>query len=966
MCPRAHCAQDPPLLPSQLSLDPSGPEWDCPLGSKDLEEEGPWGGGSGLPPTGCFPGSWRQDVGLDCKGSPEGAEARAWTVYYYSLLQSCLQQAGLPETQDRSQVPRTGCPGAEVTLCVLGSPSTFLPVLLEGGVQSPGNMLLCLSPAWLMKVPAPGQPGEAALLVSKAVSFHPGGLTFLDDFVPPRRATYFLAGLGLGPGRGREAAELARDLICPTGASAELARLLEDRLLTRQLLAQQGAVAVPATLAFTYKPPGLLQGGDASPGLRLVELSGKEGQETLVKEEVETFLRSEALGDVLQVAVKLSGWRWRGRQAFRLYPRAELGAVVDTVLALLEKLEEEEGVLVEAVYPPVRLPCSDGPSLGPGLAVRICAVVCRTQGDRPLLSKVVCGVGRGDRPVRHHNSLPRTLEVALAQCGLGEAAQVAAVRQRVKAAAEAALGAVLALEAGLSAEQRGGRRAHTDFLGVDFALTAAGGALTPVALELNGGLCLEACGALEGLWAAPRLGPAADDAAAAPLVETMLRRSARCLMEGKHLLVVGAGGISKKFVWEAARDYGLQLHLVESDPNHFASQLVQTFIHFDVTEHQRDEENARLLAELVRARGLKLDGCFSYWDDCLVLTALLCQELGLPCCPPAAMRLAKHKSRTQLHLLCHHGPPWPAPSLHAVPCCPLESEADVERAVHQVPLPGVMKLEFGAGAVGTRLVKDAPQCHEHFSRITRDLQGEADHPGIGLGWGNAMLLMEFVDGTEHDVDLVLFGGRLLAAFVSDNGPTKLPGFTETAACMPTGLAPEQEAQMVQAAFRCCLGCGLLDGVFNVELKLTGAGPRLIEINPRMGGFYLRDWILELYGVDLLLAAAMVACGLCPALPTHPRARGHLVGVMCLVSQHLQALSSTASRETLQALHDRGLLRLNLLEEALVPGEYEEPYCSVACAGSSPIEARLRLLGLCQGLGIDGPNYPVAHFLSHFK
>uniref|UniRef100_A0A2R9AMQ2 Carnosine synthase 1 n=1 Tax=Pan paniscus TaxID=9597 RepID=A0A2R9AMQ2_PANPA len=781
-----------------LSLDPSGPEWDCPLGSKDLEEEGPWGGGSGLPPTGCFPGSWRQDVGLDCKGSPEGAEARAWTVYYYSLLQSCLQQAGLPETQDRSQVPRTGCPGAEVTLCVLGSPSTFLPVLLEGGVQSPGNMLLCLSPAWLMKVPAPGQPGEAALLVSKAVSFHPGGLTFLDDFVPPRRATYFLAGLGLGPGRGREAAELARDLTCPTGASAELARLLEDRLLTRQLLAQQGGVAVPATLAFTYKPPGLLRGGDASLGLRLVELSGKEGQETLVKEEVEAFLRSEALGDILQVAVKLSGWRWRGRQAWRLHPRAELGAVVDTVLALLEKLEEEESVLVEAVYPPAQLPCSDGPSPGPGLAVRICAVVCRTQGDRPLLSKVVC------------------------------------------------------------------------------------------------------------------------------------------------------------------------LHLVESDPNHFASQLVQTFIHFDMTEHRRDEENARLLAELVRARGLKLDGCFSYWDDCLVLTALLCQELGLPCSSPAAMRLAKQKSLTQLHLLRHHGPPWPAPSLHAVPCCPLESEADVERAVHQVPLPGVMKLEFGAGAVGVRLVEDAPQCHEHFSRITRDLQGEADHPGIGLGWGNAMLLMEFVEGTEHDVDLVLFGGRLLAAFVSDNGPTRLPGFTETAACMPTGLAPEQEAQMVQAAFRCCLGCGLLDGVFNVELKLTGAGPRLIEINPRMGGFYLRDWILELYGVDLLLAAVMVACGLRPALPTRPRARGHLVGVMCLVSQHLQALSSTASRETLQALHDRGLLRLNLLEEALVPGEYEEPYCSVACAGPSPTEARLRLLGLCQGLGIDGPSYPVAHFLSHFK
>ncbi|XP_038280739.1 carnosine synthase 1 [Canis lupus familiaris] len=953
------------FCPSQLSLDALGPEWDCPLGSKDLEEEeGPWGGGSGLPPPGCFPGTWRHDVGLDCKGSLEGAEARAWTVYYYSLLQSCLQQAGLPETQDRSHVPRTGCPGAEVTLCILGSPSTFLSVLLEGGVQSPGNMLLCLSPAWLTKVPAPGQPGEAILLVSKAVSFHPGGLTFLDDFVPPRRATYFLAGLGPGPGRGREAAELARDLTCPTGASAELARLLEDRLLTRRLLAQQGSVAVPATLAFTYKPPALLRGGDASPGLRLVELSGKEGQETLVKEEVGAFLHSEALGDALQVAVKLSGWRWRGQQALRLYPRVELGTVVDTVLALLEKLEEEESVLVEAVCPPARLPFPGSPPPGPGLAVRICAVVCRTQGDKPLLSKVVCSVGREDRPLRHQSALPQTLEVALAWCGLGETAQVAVVRQRVKAAAEAALAAVLALEAGLSSEQRGGRRARTDFLGVDFALTVAGRTLTPVALELNGCLCLEACGALEGLWAARSA--AAEEAAAAPLVETMLRSSARYLMEGKQLLLIGAGGVSKKFVWEAARDYGLKLHLVESDPNHFASQLVHTFIHFDVTEHRRDEENARLLAELVRARGLQLDGCFSYWDDCLVLTALLCQELGLPCSPPAAMRLAKQKSCTQLHLLRCHGPPWPAPSLHAVPCCPLESEADVEKAVHQVPLPGVMKLEFGAGAVGVRLVEDAPQCHEHFSRISRDLQGEADHPGIGLGWGNAMLLMEFVEGTEHDVDLVLFGGRLLAAFVSDNGPTRLPGFTETAACMPTGLAAEQEAQLVQAAFRCCLGCGLLDGVFNVELKLTAAGPKLIEINPRMGGFYLRDWILELYGVDLLLAAAMVACGLRPALPMRPRARGHLVGVMCLLSQHLQVLSSTASRESLQALHDQGLVRFNLLEEVLVPGEYEEPYCSVACTGSSLAEARLRLLGLCQGLGIDGPHYPVAYFLSHFK
>lgn len=108
--PNTHHFSCPP--PLQLSSDQLSPKWDCLLGCKGLEDkEGPWGGGSGLPPPDYFPGSWRLDVGLDCKGSPEGAEARAWTAYYYSLLQSCLQQAGLPETQDRSQVPRTGARG---------------------------------------------------------------------------------------------------------------------------------------------------------------------------------------------------------------------------------------------------------------------------------------------------------------------------------------------------------------------------------------------------------------------------------------------------------------------------------------------------------------------------------------------------------------------------------------------------------------------------------------------------------------------------------------------------------------------------------------------------------------------------------------------------------------------------------------------------------------------------------------
>lgn len=102
---------------------------------------------------------------------------------------------------------------------------------------------------------------------------------------------------------------------------------------------------------------------------------------------------------------------------------------------------------------------------GGGVCVLVLVGLLLGQSPESHPVQVVCAVGRGDRPLRHQNSLPRTLEVVLAQCGLGEAAQVAVVRQSVKAASEAALAAVLALEAGLSAEQRGGRLACTDFLG---------------------------------------------------------------------------------------------------------------------------------------------------------------------------------------------------------------------------------------------------------------------------------------------------------------------------------------------------------------------------------------------------------------------------------------------------------------------------------------------------------------------
>ncbi|XP_072194116.1 carnosine synthase 1 isoform X2 [Excalfactoria chinensis] len=908
-------------------------------------------------PEALCPG-WQEEEVPDGEGPGDGGHPDP-TAHAYEVLQHTLRLEGRPPTVDRTGQPRTGSGPLDMTVCILGSPTAFLPILLEGGTRCPGAMVLCLAPTWASRAPSETSPGSWSLLLSRGVSFEAGGCTALEEFVPPRRATYVTGTFG---SEGSWEDKLARDLDCPTGGSAPLARWLEDPLLSRWLLSAHAGLPVPPTLAFITGQWDTLPEEPKPPGVHLVRLQDPQGQESLVRDEVGAFLEGSTMQPYDQVAVRLSGWRWRGTDPRSTHRKVEGEAVAQAVAALLKGLREEESILLEALVPTARLPTLPPRSAAPRLpmALRVCTVVCRSWGDRPQLCQVACTAGRAEVPVRHGSALPMGLDSSLRQWGLADAAQRQELAGRLREAAEAAMAALLAAESKLSPAQRGGARARTDVLGVDFLLACVDDTLELVALSANCLRCLETCLLAEGMG--HDVGQPAGDVSRL-LAECLLHRAQCRLVEGKDILLIGAGGVSKSFVWEAAREYGLRIHLVESDPEHFAAGLVETFLPYDSREHRRDEEHAEHVLEMLRARGLRPDACLSYWDDCVVLTALLCQRLGLPGCSPAAVRLAKQKSRTHQHLQrCRHGRPPPA--AFAVPCCRLRSHGDVERAAGAVPFPAVAKLEFGAGAVGVRLVESTGQCHAHAAQLWHDLRADTDHPGIGLGWGNAMLLMEYVPGTEHDVDLVLFEGRLLGAWVSDNGPTRLPAFLETAAMLPSCLPADRQAQLVRAALRCCRACGLQHGVFNVELKLGPAGPRLLEINPRMGGFYLRDWIRAVYGPDLLLAAVLLALGLPPVLPSRPVPRQQLAGIMCLASEHGRALRGGVMA-ALQGLQRRGLVRLNpLFEEA--GGRYEEPCLSVACAGDSPAEACGRLLGLCQALGIDSPQYPVGHFLSHFK
>ncbi|NXT88724.1 CRNS1 synthase, partial [Anhinga rufa] len=256
----------------QLSVDQTSAEQTLSL------KEQEWAG-----PEALCPG-WLEDEAPDGE-VPEDSGDPDCATHAYELLQSALRQEGLPHTLYRSAEPRTGFGPLDMTVCILGSPTSFLPVLLEGGTRCPGAMVLCLSPAWASRVPSETSPGAWSLLLSRGVSFEAGGHSVLETFVPPRRANYVTGIFMVGGPEGGWVGELARDLDCPTGGSVPLAHRLEDPLVTRWVLAARAGLSVPPTLAFILGPGRDLPADPVAPGVRLVRLEDPQGQESLVREE---------------------------------------------------------------------------------------------------------------------------------------------------------------------------------------------------------------------------------------------------------------------------------------------------------------------------------------------------------------------------------------------------------------------------------------------------------------------------------------------------------------------------------------------------------------------------------------------------------------------------------------------------------------------------------------------------------
>jgi hypothetical protein len=159
--------------------------------------------------------------------------------------------------------------------------------------------------------------------------------------------------------------------------------------------------------------------------------------------------------------------------------------------------------------------------------------------------------------------------------------------------------------------------------------------------------------------------------------------------------------------------------------------------------------------------------------------------------------------------------------------------------------------------------------------------------------------------------------------------------------------------------------GLTDGTFNVEFIMTANGPKLVEINPRMCGYIFRDWIMKLYGIDIMLYTMMISCGIKPEIPNISTDTIQM-GVMVIPSLHGKLLTDDQYKNKLSEMIDSGqVFFLQFLDSFKHLSTYDKPFGNVSVSGSNSVEVKKSLMNVCKALDIDKNDYQVDIFIRNF-
>lgn len=313
-------------------------------------------------------------------------------------------------------------------------------------------------------------------------------------------------------------------------------------------------------------------------------------------------------------------------------------------------------------------------------------------------------------------------------------------------------------------------------------------------------------------------------------------------MNRKKLLLLGSGG-------QPFREYALEaiseradVILLEGREITWQQPYVKGFHRLDVNDPEQ------LLAV---ARAEAPDGVLTYDEALVEPTAELGRALGVPHTDPDAVRRCKDKSALRACLA--------EADLGAVRFAVAHDADAARRAAADIGYPVVLKPRALGGSIGVVRVDDEQQLVDGFAMAATASSSEGTASRL-----QGVLIEEYLDGPEFSVDCAVWRGVAVPVVVAEKTVGFAPYFEELGHVVPPAPRPglEEALALVVDAHK---AAGLDNLVTHTEVRLTSRGPRIIEINVRLGGGLIPHLGALAQNTDLAGASADIAVGQEPDL-----------------------------------------------------------------------------------------------------
>lgn len=232
------------------------------------------------------------------------------------------------------------------------------------------------------------------------------------------------------------------------------------------------------------------------------------------------------------------------------------------------------------------------------------------------------------------------------------------------------------------------------------------------------------------------------------------------------------------------------------------------------------------------AAAFRPDGIVAFSERVVHDAQLAAWELGLPANSPRTLTALRDK-REQRRMLREHGLPGPRQWV-------LASEDDCARAAAEADFPAVLKPSVGMGSIATFRV-GRPEDLAGLWRVAAGListDNRIAHRRPAPLLEDELRSPRPVDerglATYVSVEAIIDRGTVHVLAVSDKLPLAEP-FRENGHLLPTVRGDDELAGVLRCARDAHAALGIVHGATHTEIRLTGDGPRIIEVNGRIGG-----------------------------------------------------------------------------------------------------------------------------------